>query len=227
VATVGGAPLADAVVVNATTITGKTPAHGAGAVDVTVANAIGADTEPGGFTYVAPPAIESIEPSVGSGNVEAAIRGDNFTDLADTAVTFAGVAVTEVSSVTITRIVCRLPACPTPGGLVAVTVTTSGGTAVLDEAYLCAITFMRGDANCDRRMNLADAVAVLEYLFQGAAAACVDALDANDDGRPDISDPIYALRFLFGGGAPPSPPFPAGGVDPTPDGIGCAAPCGA
>ena len=46
---------------------------------------------------------------------------------------------------------------------------------------------------------------------------CEDAADANDDEALDISDAIYVLGSLFVGGAPPPPPFPDCGADPTPE----------
>ena len=75
--------------------------------------------------------------------------------------------------------------------------------------------FIRGDANDDGVVNIADPIAMLGILFSGdPAAACADAVDVNDDGNHDISDPISALGALFSGGVIPAP---AGvcGVDPT------------
>lgn len=51
-ATVGGAAVTTFVVVNDTTITGKTAAHAAGAVDVVVTTPTGSYTKTGAFTYV-------------------------------------------------------------------------------------------------------------------------------------------------------------------------------
>ena len=84
-------------------------------------------------------------------------------------------------------------------------------------------TFVRGNANGDQGLDITDAVFILAFNFQGLAApTCMDAADANDDGRPDISDAIYILNFLFAGSrrAPPEP-YPAPGVDPTPDSLDC------
>ncbi|HAK95019.1 MAG TPA: hypothetical protein DCM87_08460 [Planctomycetes bacterium] len=85
--------------------------------------------------------------------------------------------------------------------------------------------FLRGDANDDAVLDIADAVRILGYLFQeGAAPACPDALDANDDGRIDISDAVSMLRYLFASG-PLAAPGEVCGPDPTPDALGeCAAP---
>lgn len=82
--------------------------------------------------------------------------------------------------------------------------------------------FIRGDANGDRSVNLADAIFELDILFSaGPAAPCADATDANDDGGLNIADPIYTLAYLFDGGVAPPAPFPLRGPDPTPDSIGC------
>lgn len=85
-------------------------------------------------------------------------------------------------------------------------------------------TFVRGDANDDANLDVSDAVAELLYLFGGAPAVCLDALDANDDGTVDLADPVYSLSYLFAGGAAPAEPFPACGTDGTPDGLDCTGP---
>lgn len=85
------------------------------------------------------------------------------------------------------------------------------------------VAFVRGDANGDGAVNLADVVLTLAYLFQATATSCLDALDLNDDGGLDISDPVFALGHQFSAGYPPFPPYPGCGPDPTADGIGCLA----
>ncbi len=85
--------------------------------------------------------------------------------------------------------------------------------------------FLRGDANDDGVLDIADAVRILRYLFQGdAVPGCSDAFDVNDDGRLDISDAVATLRYLFASG-PLVAPGTVCGPDPTPDALGeCAAP---
>ena len=88
--------------------------------------------------------------------------------------------------------------------------------------------FLRGDASSDGRLDIGDALWILEGLFRSwRPTPCEDAADANDDGRIDISDPIHILGYLFLGSAPPPAPHPECGLDPTPDGLGCAdaTPC--
>jgi hypothetical protein len=82
-------------------------------------------------------------------------------------------------------------------------------------------TFIRGDSNRDGGVDLSDAVATLVHLFSGGSISCKDAADGNDDGKVDISDPVYVLTHLFLGGEEPKAPFPAAGIDPTDDALGC------
>ena len=67
--------------------------------------------------------------------------------------------------------------------------------------------FIRGDANQDGIVDVADTIFMLSELFaRGSPSACPDASDANDDGAIDIADPIVVLDFLFNGmDAIPSP----------------------
>jgi CD109 antigen len=81
--------------------------------------------------------------------------------------------------------------------------------------------FRRGDANRDQNLDIADPVAVLNYLFANGALVCLDAADANDDGRLNVADPVYLLAHLFATGAAPPPPAAEGGPDPTPDELDC------
>ncbi|MGA1534128.1 MAG: M12 family metallo-peptidase [Planctomycetota bacterium] len=81
--------------------------------------------------------------------------------------------------------------------------------------------FLRADANEDLVINIADPIAVLDYLFNGGVANCLDACDGNDDGSVNIADAIFILDFLFNAGTPPPAPYPAPGSDPTTDPIDC------
>ena len=84
--------------------------------------------------------------------------------------------------------------------------------------------FIRGDANRDGALNIADAVAALDYLFGGAGAIllCDDAADSNDDGALNIADPVALLAYLFTAPIPLPSPFGGAGGDPTADLLGCA-----
>ncbi len=90
------------------------------------------------------------------------------------------------------------------------------------------VLFQRGNANADARIDIADAIFVLNHLFaQGAPPSCQDAADANDDGALDIADAVKILAHLFAGAGPLPEPSGKCGVDPTGDGLGCAeySPC--
>jgi hypothetical protein len=79
--------------------------------------------------------------------------------------------------------------------------------------------FIRGYVNRDSQSDLSDAIALLNYLFQGGEKPrCLLAADVNDDNKVDISDSVYFLNYLFtGGGAPPQPTAETGCMaDPTP-----------
>ena len=85
-----------------------------------------------------------------------------------------------------------------------------------------APTFLRGDANDDGSVNVADVVFILNWLFvAGVDPACMDAADVNDDGTIQISDATYLLAFVFSPGPAPPPPFGTPGPDPTDDLLGC------
>lgn len=84
-------------------------------------------------------------------------------------------------------------------------------------------SFLRGDANEDLNVNVADAVFILTYLFlQGSSGSCLDAMDVNDSGSVNIADGIRLLEFLFVSGDPPEAPWPSPGEDPTPDSLPCS-----
>ena len=100
-----------------------------------------------------------------------------------------------------------------------------------DEVFIdvppCEQEFIRCDTNRSGACDIADAVSLLQYLFQGGPCTCFDACDCNDDGSINIADAIFKLEFLFAGGSPPPSPYPACGPDPTPDPLNCLAfpPC--
>ncbi|MGE4619016.1 MAG: hypothetical protein AAEJ04_04315 [Planctomycetota bacterium] len=85
--------------------------------------------------------------------------------------------------------------------------------------------FLRGDADSNLRLDLADAIINLVYMSNACPECpipvCPKALDVNDDGRIDIGDGIQLLNFLYLDGQPPQPPYPEAGIDPTPDALEC------
>ncbi|MEM7262398.1 MAG: hypothetical protein AAF488_10450 [Planctomycetota bacterium] len=93
------------------------------------------------------------------------------------------------------------------------------------EITIPSVTFLRGDANDDSIVNIADGVFVIGTLFYGYTATCAAALDANADGLADLSDAMFIIDWRFLDGPAPSFPFPdcgesfeLGDVD-----LGCAA----
>lgn len=86
-------------------------------------------------------------------------------------------------------------------------------------AEIAAGTFRRGDADDSGRLNITDAISVLNWLFLGSAnPTCTDAADVDDNGRNNITDAIQLLQFLFlGGPPPPAPGKDDCGMDPTAD----------
>ncbi len=82
--------------------------------------------------------------------------------------------------------------------------------------------FRRGDLDADGNAALADAVAILNYLFRaGSAPRCQKAADANDDGRLNVTDAISVLLHSFAGAGALPAPFVTCGTDPTPDDLEC------
>jgi hypothetical protein len=84
--------------------------------------------------------------------------------------------------------------------------------------------FLRGDANIDGAVNIADPLKTFGVLFLGEGFFdCADAADSNDDGQVNVSDGIFTLSYLFlGDRRPPDPGPEECGYDPTEDETTCA-----
>jgi hypothetical protein len=83
-------------------------------------------------------------------------------------------------------------------------------------------SFRRGDASADGKVNLTDAVALLDRLFRsGPVLPCQQASDANDDGELDISDAVFLLLHLFMGAQSLREPAGSCGWDFTPGLLEC------
>ncbi len=96
------------------------------------------------------------------------------------------------------------------------------GSCGVDSTLICETVecipleqFIRGDANVDAMVNVADGVTILNFLFLMGALGCIDAADSNDSGALDLADAIYVFTYLFVGGAPPPAPGLSCGVDPS------------
>ena len=83
--------------------------------------------------------------------------------------------------------------------------------------------FLRGDANDDGSLNLADAISLISYIFGGGSEPqCRSAANANSDYTVDIGDVIFLINHQFLAGPPPGAPYPNCGADPAGEaGIGC------
>ncbi|MCA8962813.1 MAG: hypothetical protein KDC38_19955, partial [Planctomycetes bacterium] len=80
--------------------------------------------------------------------------------------------------------------------------------------------FIRGDANSDGTVNIADAITILTHINGGGSTSCLDAADANHDESVDIADVIFTLLFVNGAGVTMASPFPNCGTDAI-GSIGC------
>lgn len=75
--------------------------------------------------------------------------------------------------------------------------------------------FLRGDVNSDSRVDISDAIFLLEHQFRGGATPrFAEPTDTNADDHTDLSDAIYLLNFLFRGG--PVVPLPYPELGPAP-----------
>ena len=89
--------------------------------------------------------------------------------------------------------------------------------------------FIRGDANSNGSISLADAQTIWSYsVGAGAEIDCLDAADANDDGSVGIPDGSLVSQYIFDEGDEPPAPFPDCGTDDTADDddedLGCEGP---
>ncbi len=64
--------------------------------------------------------------------------------------------------------------------------------------YLC------GDADGNGRVNVTDAVYLVQYIFAGGPAPePILSADANCDGSANVSDAVYLIQYIFVGGPAP------------------------
>ena len=117
-----------------TLATVTTPAHAAGLVDVSVTTPGGAVTLAGAYTYVVAPTLTALSPDVGptGGGTTVTLTGSGFR--ADMDVRFGG-TLAAVDSVNPTGTSATVITPTHAAGLVAVSVTTPGGTATLAGSF--------------------------------------------------------------------------------------------
>jgi hypothetical protein len=77
------------------------------------------------------------------------------------------------------------------------------------EGQLGSCGFRRGDVDSSGKVNLTDAVFLLDHLFRGGAALlCPDSGDFDDDRTVGLTDAVLILTFLFRGADLSAPPGP-------------------
>ena len=84
-------------------------------------------------------------------------------------------------------------------------------------------SFIRGDANNDSQVNIADGIWIVQMMFYGGRpTACRPAADANNDGNVSISDALYIINYRLQPGStnfplynPPAGPYPDCGTVET------------
>ncbi|MBI4604565.1 MAG: hypothetical protein HY721_21595 [Planctomycetes bacterium] len=82
--------------------------------------------------------------------------------------------------------------------------------------------FVRGDTNVDRKVNIADAVWIVnELLRRGPRSVCPRAGDANADGLYDLSDAMFLVQWMFLSGRIIPRPYPTCGTAPGPKELDC------
>lgn len=89
--------------------------------------------------------------------------------------------------------------------------------------------FTRGDVNADTKVNITDAVILLQQVVGNPIddpVNCDDAFDADDDEDVDVADGLAILNWMFLEGDPLPQPFFVGlalqcNLDPTPGALGC------
>lgn len=81
----------------------------------------------------------------------------------------------------------------------------SYGDGSLDWCTIKYVQFLRGDANQDKKVNVADIVYLVSYLFkQGCVPKPIQQVgDANCDEKVTVSDIVYLVAYLFKHGPQP------------------------
>jgi hypothetical protein len=89
-----------------------------------------------------------------------------------------------------------------------ITLTVTDLNGMSDNAHISVfIDFVRGDANADGVINVADVVYLVNFLYRnGDPPRPMEAGDANCDGIVNVADVVYLVNYLYRGGDPPGCP---------------------
>ncbi|NMC43983.1 MAG: hypothetical protein GYA46_08685, partial [candidate division Zixibacteria bacterium] len=72
-------------------------------------------------------------------------------------------------------------------------------------SWIRVLSFMRGDANSDLKVDIADVTYIIDYVFrQGPSPLLPDAADANFDTDVNVTDALYLVNYIFKHGPPPA-----------------------
>ena len=83
-------------------------------------------------------------------------------------------------------------------------IASDGALSDSARVHINVIAYVRGDANRDGKVTVADVVYLVSYLFKGGPAPVpLGAGDANHDGKITVADCVYLINYLFKGGPPP------------------------
>jgi hypothetical protein len=224
--TIGGVAAAEVTVINSTTLTAVTPAGTGSNVPVVVITSFGNSTAANIYSYVAPPppilpapTVTSVSPGFGTtlGLTPVTIKGTNLTGA--TNVTFGGNPATNVIVVDAATITALTP--PGAVGLVAVAVTTPGGTGSAANAYqyvVAAPTVTAVTANTGTNLG-GSTVTITGTNFSGATAVTFG-------GNPVTSFTVLTATTISATTPAATPPGAVGAVDvtvTTPAGTGTGA----
>ena len=85
------------------------------------------------------------------------------------------------------------------------------------------LPFNRGDADGNGRINIRDAMLIIQSALGNVAQpfACDDVYDADDDGTISVKDGLPALLYVFQKGAPLPAPFRTCAIETTADALSC------
>ena len=78
------------------------------------------------------------------------------------------------------------------------------------------VGFRRGDADCNKYLDMTDAFAVFGALFMGSSFCCESAADVDSDGTVNLADALSLLNYLFLNGPVPAEPFSSCGETRSP-----------